>query len=85
MGLSVCSWMGGQRRDLISSTFEVAPKCPEDLSLSILAQRPHNELYPQKPDRREGRRVRLWGGQLGVKVQNKVLLTQLLAYDFNNC
>ena len=31
VGLSVCSWMGGQRRDLIFGIFEVASECSEDL------------------------------------------------------
>ena len=50
---SLCvSWMGGQR-DLTSSIFEVALECPEDLPFSILAQRPHKELGPQKSARPE--------------------------------
>ena len=35
--LCMCSWMGGQGGDLISSIFEAVPESPEDLSLSILA------------------------------------------------
>ena len=53
MDLSVCSWMGGQRGDLISGIFEAVPECPEDISLSILARRPHKELCPRKPARPE--------------------------------
>ena len=45
---SVCSWIGGQRGDLITGIFEVALECPEDLPLSILAWRPHRELCPRK-------------------------------------
>ena len=55
MGLCVCSWMGGQGGDLIFSIFEVAPECPEDLSLSILVWRPHKELCLWKPARPEER------------------------------
>ena len=40
--------MGGQGGDLISGIFEVALECPEDLSLSVLAQRPHKELCLRK-------------------------------------
>ena len=78
----VCSWMGGQREDLISDIFK---ECPEDLSLSILAWRPHKELCSQKLATLEERikdinqsgarlrssqfGVRLWSGQLGVRLR----------------
>ena len=45
--------MGDQRGYLISGIFEAALECPEDLPLSILLQRPHQELGPQKPARPE--------------------------------
>ena len=38
--VSVCDCGWGQGGDLMSSIFEVALECPEDLSLPILAQRP---------------------------------------------
>ena len=52
VGLWVCSWMGGQKGDLISSIFESAPECPDNLFFkSILARRPHKELCPRKTAR----------------------------------
>ena len=33
----------------MSGIFEAVPECPEDLSLSTLAQRSHKELFPRKP------------------------------------
>ena len=49
---SLCVFMDRwPRRDLISGIFEVTLECPEDLSLSILVQRPHKELCLQKPAR----------------------------------
>ena len=49
----MCSWMSGQRGDLISGNFEAAPVCPEDLSLSTLARRLHKELCQRKPAKPE--------------------------------
>ena len=49
----MCSWMGGQGRDLISGIFEMVAERLEDLSLSTLARTPHKELYLQKPARLE--------------------------------
>ena len=73
--VSLCSWMGGQRGDLISGIFEAVPGCPEDLSLTILAQRPHKVLGLRKSARPEEKdeghhsvRVRLRGSQLGVRL-----------------
>ena len=65
----MCSWMGGQKRDLISGTFKAVPECTEDLSLSILARSPHKELKTCEAGR-EGRRTsgspEQRGRQLGV-------------------
>ena len=68
--------MGGQRRDFIPGIFEAASKCPEDLPLSILARRPHKELCPRKPARTKDvsqSRVKLRGGQLGVRLYRRDL------------
>ena len=53
--VSVCSWMGSQRKDLTCGIFKAALGYLEDLSLSILARRPHRELCPRKPARPEER------------------------------
>ena len=47
--------MGDQGGDIISGIFEATPECPEDLSLSILAGRPHKELCSRKPAKPEER------------------------------
>ena len=46
--LCVYSWMGGQKEYLISCIFEAAPEYPEDVSLSILARRAHEEQCTRK-------------------------------------
>ena len=83
MCLCVCSWMGGQGRDLISGIFEAAPECPKDLPFSILVRKLHGELCPWKPARPEERTkaviqsgaegcqlgVRHWSGQYAAEGQ----------------
>ena len=68
MGLSVCSFMGGQRGDIISGIFKAGPECPKDLPLSILAQRLNKELSLRKPASTEEKDA---GRQSGVKLQSK--------------
>ena len=51
---SVCLWMGDQGRDLIARIFEAALECPEDLSLSILAQRQHKSCARETGREGEG-------------------------------
>ena len=52
--LCVCGWVAKEGIwDLISSIFEAVLESSEDLSLSILVQRPHKELGPRKPVRLE--------------------------------
>ena len=70
----VCSWMGGQRGDLISGIFEAVLECPEDLSWSTLERRPHRELCLQKPARpgekneeSESVKGKTHSGQLGAE------------------
>ena len=76
VGLCVCSWMGGQEEDLISSIFEAVLECPEDFPLYILARRPHKELWlrklarPEEKDEGRQSRVRLQDGQLGVRIRS---------------
>ena len=53
VGISLCSWMSGQREELISGIFEGAPEYLEDLPLSVLARRSHKKLCPRKPTRLE--------------------------------
>ena len=78
--LSLCSWLGGQKRDLISGIFEVAPEWPEDQSLSILVcprkpVRPEekDEGYQSEAEWHSESRVRLLSGQLGVRLRSKKL------------
>ena len=51
-GLGVCSWMDGQKGDLVSGIFEAAPECLEGLPLSIWRE------YRTKNCTRENLRVR---------------------------
>ena len=54
VGLCVCSWMGGQRRDsYLQHLWATALDCLEGLPLSILAWRPYNELGPCELTRSE--------------------------------
>ena len=54
--------------------FELAPEYPEDLSLSIFAQRLHRAVPMKTCETRRRMKdiilsgVRLWGGQLGVRL-----------------
>ena len=55
--MDLCARVGGGlcvlwvASGIIFSIFEVVLECPEKLSLSILAQRPHKELFPHEPVR----------------------------------
>ena len=89
VGLCVCLWMGGQRGDPIFGIFEVAPECPESLSLSILVQRPHKELCPWKPVKpEEGGRTFVSlehrGSQLRVGLQNSKSRVRLWSRESEN-
>ena len=53
--LCVCSWMGGQRRDLIFGRSYLRGN-----PLSILAQRPHKKLCPRKHTTPEGKDEGRW-------------------------
>ena len=58
--LCVCSWMGGQKRDLIFCKFD-SHQSVYRVSLSILARIPHRELCSSEPVRpREKKDERLW-------------------------
>ena len=59
-------WMAG---GIISSIFEAAPECLEDLPLSILARRPHKKLCSREPARPEEGTKDVW--ELRVRLQNR--------------
>ena len=72
VGLSVCSWMGGQRGDLIPGIFEAVPECLEDLPLSIFGARTTQRAVPAKicETGRENEGRSQLGGRLRSRVRN---------------